>query len=113
MTTNDEKKEGRIEKGDNEPSPTQSLKSEDTSLPFSRRIFPKYLNLGGVACVSRILTRKGAISVVNIASVAGSVFNVGTTNSVKAIFAIAESRETNEECFVLGMEELMNKLLYI
>lgn len=32
--------------------------------------------------------RKGAISVVNVASVTGSVFNVGTTNSVKAIFAV-------------------------
>jgi hypothetical protein len=57
-------------------------------LPFSRRIFPKYLDLGGVGCVSRILMRKGAISVVKAASVAGSVFNVGTTNSVKAIFAV-------------------------
>jgi hypothetical protein len=57
-------------------------------LPFSRRIFPKYLDLGGVGCVSRILMRKGAISVVKVASVTGSVFNVGTTNSVKAIFAV-------------------------
>lgn len=32
--------------------------------------------------------RKGAISVVNVASVTGSVFNVGTTNSVKGIFAV-------------------------
>jgi hypothetical protein len=79
------KGEGR---GNDEPSPTQSLKSPDTSLPFSRRIFPKYLDLGGVACVSRIVMRMGAISVVNVASVTGSVFNVGTTNSVKAIFAV-------------------------
>ena len=85
-----------MEKRKDEPSPTQSLKSEDTSLPFSRRIFPKCLNLGGVVCVSRILIRKGAISVVNTASVAGSVFNVGTTNSVKAILAIAASWETEE-----------------
>jgi hypothetical protein len=36
---------------------------------------------------------KGAISVVNVASVAGSVFNVGTTNSVKGIFAVVFNRE--------------------
>jgi hypothetical protein len=56
-------------------------------LPFSRRIFPKYLDLG-VVYVSRIVMRKGATSVVNVASVTGSVFNVRTTNSVKGIFAV-------------------------
>ena len=74
--------------GHNWPSPTARLKSTDTSLPFSRRIFPKYLCLGGVACLSRISTRKGPILLVNTASVAGSVFKVGMTNSVKAIFGV-------------------------
>jgi hypothetical protein len=87
-----EKENGEGREND-EPSPTQSLKSPDTSLPFSRRIFPKYLDLGGVACVSRIVMRMGAISVVNVASVTGSVFNVGTTNSVKGIFAVVFDRE--------------------
>lgn len=78
------------------PSPTQSLKSPDTSLPFSRSIFPKCLNLGGVECFSRMFTRKGAISLVKVASVAGSVFKVGMTNSVKAIFAAVSSWDTEE-----------------
>lgn len=57
-------------------------------MPFSRRIFPKYLCLGGVAYLSRISIRKGPILLVNTASVAGSVFKVGMTNSVKAIFGV-------------------------
>lgn len=54
---------------------------------------PKNLNLGGFECFSRMLTRKGAISLMNAASVAGSVFKVGMTNSVKAIFAASSSRD--------------------
>jgi hypothetical protein len=37
--------------------------------------------------------RKGASSLMNFASVSGSVFSVGTTNSVKAIFAAVSGEE--------------------
>jgi hypothetical protein len=80
------KEEGDKRESD-EPSPSTSQKFPDTSLPFSSRILPKDLCLGGVTCISRILIRKGASSLKNDASISGSLFGVGTTNSVKAICA--------------------------